>query len=340
MYQQTGSIKDIAGDFTDILKHIILLFHDEANNASEAKYDGAIKVMITEPSLRIRAMYSPTVFQPNFLRVVFATNKITGIPTEKCKRRFMLIGVDKRKDQQYYNELVRMVEAHDYAALYLFADFLYHLNIGDWMSDRTPVMTELAQKILVNHLDSVGNFLLYSLDKGAHIVLAFSKDRENQEMIEKMKTYDSWDELYLRYLANTGGGASQDEEEVTTVDKLNDVVTKQCWWYTYVNKEEFYKLYQSWSTTKAHYSAKEIPLPEDFFNQVLTYFPHAEIVREPADAPVGRIQEEYIKLGYLDLCRLSFAHGLGLNPSRWWKNKNDVRNCLRYPFDQNFPSEN
>lgn len=339
MFTQTGAIEDLAGDFTDVLRNTLLIFADEANNASNAKFDAKLKTLITEMRLRVRAMYCPPSFIFNCLRLIFASNKIEGIPNEVRKRRYMLIGVEKVRDQAYYSSLANAVARDDKAALYLFMDILYHIPIGDWMGTRTPVATPLSEQVMLRSLGAVARFMLDCLDKGCHNTGTLN-DTNMDKVVKKRESYEPWERAYADALSKYTEEEDPPHEIYALYESVNEITD----WVSFISVELLYSTFQSWARDR---KVSPIPITEDFIREIQAFLPHVTTEPIQVQSAVFDYNEQkavtvyhpkqYIELGLIDLCRVAFATTLGLRTSRtnWW-NSGDIREHLRYPFSESF----
>jgi hypothetical protein len=126
-----SSADHLAGRFNAHMRDCCYLFADEAYWPGNKGAEGALKRLITEPTLFVEAKYRDGVTIPNMLHVVMASNEDWVVPAGEGERRFAVIDVaDARcQDTRWFRQLYDELEGGGYAAM--LHDLLAH-DLGGW----------------------------------------------------------------------------------------------------------------------------------------------------------------------------------------------------------------
>jgi hypothetical protein len=92
--RQVAQPEHFTGRFNEHLADTILLFVDEGLWAGDKKIEGALKNLITEPTLTFEGKNKPIIEGPNHLHVVIASNEDWVIPATPDERRFAVFEAD------------------------------------------------------------------------------------------------------------------------------------------------------------------------------------------------------------------------------------------------------
>lgn len=181
----------LTGKFNAHLANCCLLFADEAFFSGDKRGQGALKALITEPTITIEPKWVAVHQQPNYLQILMATNEAWAVPVSADDRRYCVIDVssDRIGDRAYFNKLHRALAQESVKAAFL-SDML-NLDLGNWHSGDIPDTDALKDQRLYS-LDSVGQFLVDGYQSGGFT--------SNSLMEAQWRDYINATELYNCYL--------------------------------------------------------------------------------------------------------------------------------------------
>jgi hypothetical protein len=104
---QIDKATHLTGKFNAQLSAKILVFGDEAIWAGNMQERGALKRLITEPTLTIERKGIDPVDEPNFIHLITATNEDWSVPAELRERRWLplLVSDSVAQDHGYFEKL-------------------------------------------------------------------------------------------------------------------------------------------------------------------------------------------------------------------------------------------
>lgn len=141
---QLDNMKHLVGGFNAALSGKILVFADEAFWAGNKASIGALKRLITEPTLTIERKGIDAVEEPNYIHLFMATNEDWAIPAGLDERRFLALKVPPthKQDTAYFAALEHELKTGGIAA------FLHLLLNRPITSDlrRVPKTSELRNQ--------------------------------------------------------------------------------------------------------------------------------------------------------------------------------------------------
>jgi hypothetical protein len=99
--------RHLVGNFNGHLANTLFLFADEAFWAGDKQGEGALKGLITEPTIAIEFKGKDLIHVQNFVRVVMASNKEWVVPAEFGDRRFFVVDVSDThaRDSTYFGAI-------------------------------------------------------------------------------------------------------------------------------------------------------------------------------------------------------------------------------------------
>jgi hypothetical protein len=102
----------LTGRFNGHLRDCCFLFCDEAFFAGDRAHVGALKRLITEPTITIEGKYQAAVLVPNMLHLVMASNERCVVPAGMQSRRFFVLVASDKKigDFDYFAELQNEID--------------------------------------------------------------------------------------------------------------------------------------------------------------------------------------------------------------------------------------
>ena len=112
------NMQHLVGKFNAHLRHLCLLFADEAV-VPNSDGEGALKGLITEPTIPIEAKGVDVINADNHLHVIMATNNEWAIPAAADARRFAVFDVSnhRRGDHDYFHALAQQMKEGGLAAM-------------------------------------------------------------------------------------------------------------------------------------------------------------------------------------------------------------------------------
>ena len=134
------NMQHLVGKFNAHLRHLCLLFADEAV-VPNSDGEGALKGLITEPTIPIEAKGVDVVNADNHLHVIMATNNEWAVPAAADARRFAVFDVAEHRkgDHDYFAALVQQVRSGGKAAM---LHDLLHLDLGDFHPEKCRPATD------------------------------------------------------------------------------------------------------------------------------------------------------------------------------------------------------
>lgn len=93
--------RHLVGNFNAHLANVLLLFADEAFYAGDKQHEGALKGLITEPTIPIEYKGKDVVNVQNHLRIIMGSNQSWVVPAAMDDRRFCVIEVSNAQAQQH-----------------------------------------------------------------------------------------------------------------------------------------------------------------------------------------------------------------------------------------------
>ncbi len=148
--RQVAQPEHFTGRFNEHLADTILLFVDEGLWAGDKKVEGALKNLITEPTLTFEGKNKPIIEGPNHLHVVIASNEDWVIPATPDERRFAVFEADgdakAKLPSGFFEGLNAQMQSGGLAAM---LHDLLAADLGDWHPRRDIPQTEAlaAQKV-------------------------------------------------------------------------------------------------------------------------------------------------------------------------------------------------
>ena len=141
------SSRHLTGHFNAHLRDAVVVFADEAAWPGDKAGEGALKRLVTEPTLAIERKGVDVVSVPNVVHLILASNGDWIVPAGIDDRRFFVLDVSaaRANDHGYFGELRRSMREGGASAM--LRDLL---EWGDEVDLRTPPQTAalMEQKIL------------------------------------------------------------------------------------------------------------------------------------------------------------------------------------------------
>jgi phage/plasmid-associated DNA primase len=152
------------GRFNGHLVDVLFLFVDEAFWAGDKAGEGALKGLVTEPTIPIEPKFINLFQATNRLKILMASNADWVVPATADERRYFVLDVSDRRrgDRDYFT---RLHDAIDRAELPALLDHLLRLDLSDFDFRNPPHTSALNAQKLVG-ADSLTQFWLDCLTNG------------------------------------------------------------------------------------------------------------------------------------------------------------------------------
>lgn len=132
-FVHVANVRYLVGNFNGHLHDALLVFSDEAFFAGDKASEGALKAIITEPSIVIERKGRDAVVIPNRIHLMMATNHEWAVPMGLDDRRFLVVDVPDSKcgNGKYFREIQNELETGGLEA------FMFDL-MNRMLKDRPP----------------------------------------------------------------------------------------------------------------------------------------------------------------------------------------------------------
>jgi hypothetical protein len=185
--------KHLVGSFNAHLRDAVFVFADEAFFAGDKQHEGALKALVTEPSITIEAKYQNPVTMANMTHILMASNSDWVVPATTDERRFCVMDVSDSHlgDRPYFNKLNAQMESGGLAAM--LHDLLkYDLSAFDVRTvPQTAALTDQKR----HSLDSLHRWWLSVLQRGF-----VWRSRHGAAMFTHWEDFVTTELLYRSYL--------------------------------------------------------------------------------------------------------------------------------------------
>lgn len=185
-----SNAKHLTHNFNGHLANCCFLFADEAYFGGDKQHEGVLKALITEPVLMIEQKGVDAIQQPNYLKIMMATNSDWAVPASKDERRYCVLDVSGSRigDKQYFDDLRYSCERIEVQQQFL--HMMLARDIRGFHPGKIPETAALAEQ-RAHSLDSVGKWILDSLESG--YFFGMSEEWESEIRAANMsKSYFAW----------------------------------------------------------------------------------------------------------------------------------------------------
>jgi len=133
-----ANAKHLVGNFNSHLADTCFLFADEAFYSGDKQHESVLKALITEPTLIVERKGIDAVPQPNYLKILMATNVEYAVPASRDERRYCVIDVSSERigDREYFTALNAACNSKDVQAAFLY-DML-HMDLTGFHTGDVP----------------------------------------------------------------------------------------------------------------------------------------------------------------------------------------------------------
>jgi hypothetical protein len=188
--------KHLVGSFNAHLRDAVFVFADEAFFAGDKQHEGALKALVTEPSITIEAKHQNAVTMVNMTHILMASNSDWVVPATTDERRFCVMDVSDGHlgDRPYFNKLNAQMESGGLAAM--LHDLLkYDLSAFDVRTvPQTAALTDQKR----HSLDSLHRWWLSVLQRGF-----VWRSRHGAAMFTHWEDFVTTELLYRSYLSRS-----------------------------------------------------------------------------------------------------------------------------------------
>ena len=132
-----SNARHLVGNFNAHLRDCVFLFGDETYRPGDKASEGALKRLITEPTLFIEPKGRDAITAPNFLHAMLSSNEDWVVPAGEGERRFFKCVVSEvhARDPKWFGPLYAQLDNGGYEAM-LFD--LLNFDLGDWHPRHLP----------------------------------------------------------------------------------------------------------------------------------------------------------------------------------------------------------
>jgi len=160
-----SNAKHLIGNFNAHLADVCFLFADEAFYSGDKQHEGVLKSLVTEPCVTIERKGIDAISQPNYLKILMATNSNYAVPASRDERRYCVMDVAPAHigDRVYFNELYAACESRAVQSAFLYA--MQNHDLTGWHTGDIPESVGLREQ-RYHSLGSVQKWLVDCLNKG------------------------------------------------------------------------------------------------------------------------------------------------------------------------------
>jgi len=187
--------KHLVGNFNGHLNDVCFLFADEAFFSGDHTAEGILKGLITEPSIMIERKGIDAISQPNYLKVLMATNSDWAVPATKDERRYCVMDVSSSRisDLDYFDSLRAACHSKEVQAAFLYA--MLNVDLTGFHTGDIPDSVGL-RKQRYNSMKPHQKWLADSLINGTFNVCGASGSGNNWyaelSSVELFRKYVEW----------------------------------------------------------------------------------------------------------------------------------------------------
>lgn len=185
-----SNAKHLTHNFNGHLANTCFLFADEAYFGGDKQHEGVLKALITEPVLMIEQKGVDAIQQPNYLKIMMATNSDWAVPASKDERRYCVLDVSSCRigDKSYFDDL--RYSCNRIEVQQQFLHMMLTRDIRGFHPGKIPETEALSEQRL-HSLDSIGKWLFDSLEAG--YFLGIGEDWEPEvKACDMSRSYFMW----------------------------------------------------------------------------------------------------------------------------------------------------
>jgi len=153
-YGVTIGQSQIESEFNAWMSCKLFILANEVLSRRERRHiKGRLKALVTEPTALINQKNMPVRCESNHANLVFLSNEIDPVDTDKSDRRYMVVNCEKVFDRDYYKQLADTI---DVPALY---DYFLSVELGDFSPHTQPLLTAAKTELLRQNMRSEQAFI-------------------------------------------------------------------------------------------------------------------------------------------------------------------------------------
>jgi hypothetical protein len=240
------SLEHICGKFNNHLKYAYLIHANEAIWGGSKKEAGAIKALITDPTIIIEGKGKDPISIDNCRHLVVSSNEDWAVPMDLDDRRFFVLDVSSHQkgNLQYFEELQKeMYRGGLQALLY----DLLHEDLSDYDPRCMPV-NDQGFDIKMRSSGSIENYLYFSLKEGTFDLSSSSLQEWGDISCEELHQY------YRNWCRKEGIRIEAGSEVGKKLKKLlltervrRTVQGRREWWYVFPSLVETRAIFEKFT---------------------------------------------------------------------------------------------
>ena len=190
-YLPMNQSSQLTGKFNAHMKDVVVLLADEAFWAGDKAAEGVLKGLITEPFLTIEGKGDNAFKMKNHLHMMFATNNDWCVPAGPNERRFFVVDVSDKhqQDHAYFNAIEHELKNGGREAL---LHYLMNYDLGSLDLRKFPKTSALLETKLMS-LTPAQKFWYHVLETGNLLPNAESGWQDG--VVESHWLYDKYQEF-------------------------------------------------------------------------------------------------------------------------------------------------
>ena len=147
-FVHVAQARHLVGHFNAHLRDAVVVFADEAFFPGDKQAEGALKMLITEPTIPIEQKGRDVVVVKNIVHLLIASNQDWVVPAGLDERRFCVLDVSdaRQQDHDYFQAIAEQMEAGGLAALLY--DLQHHDSSGVNLRQVPTTPALIEQKML------------------------------------------------------------------------------------------------------------------------------------------------------------------------------------------------
>jgi hypothetical protein len=186
-----ANAKHLVGSFNGHLTDVCFMFADEAFYSGDKQGESVLKALITEPTLMIERKGIDAIQQPNYLKVLMATNSNHAVPASKDERRYAVYDVADTYtgNRKYFGALHKDIA--NKAVQSAFLDLMLNVDLSGWHTGDIPDSAGLREQRYCS-MDTVQKWIVQALideDFGIHPYTAWQKELSTKELYASYLEY-------------------------------------------------------------------------------------------------------------------------------------------------------
>jgi hypothetical protein len=157
-----SNAKHLVGNFNGHLVDTCFLFADEAFYSGDKQHEGVLKALVTEPTIIVERKGIDAIAQPNYLKILMATNSDFAVPASRDERRYCVIDVSSARigEGDYFNALHIACSSKEVQSAFLYE--MLSMDLTGFHTGEIPDSKGLRDQ-RYHSMDSVQKWLVEAL---------------------------------------------------------------------------------------------------------------------------------------------------------------------------------